>query len=114
MAALASWHAGVPSIADLCEAAGISRTALYRYHRDVLEEVRRRRGIQQPVPSESKSYEMLREENNQLRAQLSQVAALVDHYFRAYEEAVAALEHKEAEMANMRKWARERPAPIKR
>jgi hypothetical protein len=68
----------------LCQLAGISRNALYRYHPDVLLALRdiQRRRRSDPVPAQRAGLQ-LREENDALREQLTKLAALVDHYYLA-------------------------------
>ena len=61
-----------PTATALCELAGVSRNALYRYHPDVLQE-------------------------------LHKLAALVDHYFAAWQETRVLLERRERELAELRR-----------
>lgn len=88
----------------LCELAGVSRNALYRYHPDVLEELhklqRQRRGDPGLAKQENQK---LREENEELRHQVTALAALVDHYFAAWQETRALLERRERALAELRR-----------
>lgn len=88
----------------LCELAGVSRNALYRYHPDVLRELRnlQRRRHRDPC-STKRVLRQLRDENEDLRHQLAMVAALVDHYFAAWQETRALLERRERELAELRR-----------
>ncbi len=93
-----------PTATALCELAGVSRNALYRYHPDVLEELhklqRQRRGDPGPAKQET---QQLREENKELRYQVTALAALVDHYFAAWQETRTLLERRERELAELRR-----------
>ena len=93
-----------PTATALCELAGVSRNALYRYHPDVLEELhkiqRQRRGDPGPAKQE---MQQLREENKELRHQVTALAALVDHYFAAWQETQTLLERRERELAELRR-----------
>jgi hypothetical protein len=93
-----------PTATALCELAGVSRNALYCYHPDVLEELhtlqRQRRGDPGPARQE---HQQLREENKELRHQVAGLAALVDHYFAAWQETLALLERRERELAELRR-----------
>src|SRR5438445_8959450 len=63
----------------LCQLAGISRNALYRYHGDVvqaLHEVQRQHRYD-PGPAK-RTASRLREENSALHEQVTKLAALVD------------------------------------
>jgi AcrR family transcriptional regulator len=88
----------------LCELAGVSRNALYRYHPDVLEELhklqRQRRGDPGLAKQENQK---LREENEELRHQVTALAALVDHYFAAWQETRTLLERRERELTELRR-----------
>lgn len=94
----------VLTVANLCQTAGISRTALYRYHSDVLRELKeaqRRRGSS--VIGGSQQLSRLRSENDVLKAQLMEVAALVDHYFAAWQETSVLIKRQEDELSSLRK-----------
>ncbi|MYF69543.1 MAG: hypothetical protein F4181_06005 [Proteobacteria bacterium] len=88
----------------LCQLAGVSRTALYRYHPDILNELRKWQRKHRPeAASARKALKALRAENAALRTQLGQLAALVDHYFAAWSESQALLERREGELAVLRR-----------
>jgi uncharacterized protein YlxW (UPF0749 family) len=92
------------TVTILCELAGVSRNALYCYHRDVLEELhtlqRQRRG---DPGSARQEQQQLREENKALRHQVAGLAALVDHYFAAWQEVRTLLERRDRELADLRR-----------
>lgn len=104
----------VPTASALCERVGVSRTALYRYHPDVVHELRelqqRRCPDQRPARRE---IQALRDEANALRLQLAQVAALVDHYFSAWQETSSLLQRRERELAELRQSAKPKVVPIR-
>jgi hypothetical protein len=88
----------------LCQLAGISRNALYRYHPDVLQalhDVQRRHRFD-PGPAKRAALQ-LRKENNALREQVTKLAALVDHYYAAWQESRTLLERRERELAEVRR-----------
>lgn len=92
------------SAATLCQLAGISRNALYRYHPDVLQElhdIQRQRRCD-PGPAKRAALQ-LRDENHALREQVTKLAALVDHYFAAWQESRMLLERRELELAQVRR-----------
>ena len=93
-----------PTATALCELAGVSRNALYRYHADVLQELRQlqRQGPRNPGPAKQE-VQRLREKNKDLRHQTAALAALVDHYFAAWQETRALLERRERELAELRR-----------
>lgn len=102
------------TVTALCERARISRNALYRYHPDVLQSLRDarqhragRRGAATHVAHE------LRQENAVLREQLAKLAALVDHYFAAWQESRLLLERREREHAAARHIVRPQVIPIR-
>ncbi len=104
-----------PTATALCELAGISRNALYRYHSDVLEELHK---IQQqrhrdPGPAKQK-LQQLRDENENLRHQTAMLAALVDHYFAAWKETQTLLERRERELAELRRNIKPNLVPIRK
>ena len=93
-----------PTATALCELAGVSRNALYRYHPDVLEELHQLRQQRRGDPASAKQEDQqLREENKELRHQVSVLAALVDHYFAAWQETRTLLERRERELAELRR-----------
>ena len=105
LAALAADGAsGVPTASALCEIAGISRNALYRYHVDIVHELHKlqRRRHREPGPAK-RVLQQLRDESAGLRVQVTQLAALVDHYFTAWQECNTLLQRRERELADLRK-----------
>ena len=92
-----------PTASALCELAGVSRNALYRYHPDVLHDLRKlqRRRCRDPGPAKRESQQ-LRDENEHLREQVAKLAALIDHYFAAWQEASSMLKRRERELADLR------------
>jgi hypothetical protein len=94
-----------PTATALCELAGVSRNALYRYHPDVLEELhnlQRQQGGGDPGPAKQGDHQ-LREENRELRDQVTALATLVDHYFAAWQETRTLLERRERELTELRR-----------
>jgi len=88
----------------LCELAGVSRNTLYRYHPAVLHKLHklRRRHHREPSP-ERQDLQRLRNDNEDLRRQATKLAALVDHYFAAWQEASTLLARRERELAELRR-----------
>jgi hypothetical protein len=72
----------------LCDLAGISRNALYRYHPDVVQALHAAHQ---------------KRDNAALREQLTKLAALVDHYFAAWQETRLQLERRDRELAEVRR-----------
>ena len=93
-----------PTASALCELAGVSRNALYRYHPDVLHDLHKlqRRRCRDPGPAKRESQQ-LRDENEHLREQVAKLAALIDHYFAAWQEASSMLKRRERELAELRR-----------
>ena len=93
-----------PTATALCELAGVSRNALYRYHPDVLQELHE---LQQQRPRDpgpaKRDLQQLRAEAEDLRRQAATLAALVDHYFAAWQETRALLGRRERELAELRR-----------
>ena len=88
----------------LCQLAGISRNALYRYHRKVLQDLHDVQRQHRGDPGHAKRVvQQLREENDALREQVTKLAALVDHYYAAWQENRALLERRERELAQVRR-----------
>ena len=103
-----------PTATALCELAGVSRNALYRYHSDVLQELHKlqQQRYRDPRP-EKRKLQQLREENEDLRHQAASLAALVDHYFAAWQETRILLERRERELAELRRKIKSNPVPIR-
>ena len=88
----------------LCQIAGISRNALYRYHPEVLAALHEaQRSARGPSGAPARQAKLLRQENRELREQLGKLAALVDHYFAAWQDAQHMLERRERELAELRR-----------
>ena len=88
----------------LCQLAGTSRNALYRYHPDVLQALHEAQSRQRARPGAAKRIAtQLRAENRELREQLTQLAALVDHYFAAWQETRLQLERRDREVVELRR-----------
>ena len=116
--ALAALVAGstseAPTASALCELAGVSRNALYRYHTDVLHELHKlqRRRCRDPGPAKRDSQQ-LRNENEDLRQHVAKLAALVDHYFAAWQETSSLLRRRERELADLRRNVKPKLVPIR-
>jgi hypothetical protein len=94
--------AEVPSATALCELAGVSRNALYRYHTDVLHELHKLQHRRHRNPAKTdQTLQRLRDENDELQSQVSKLAALVDHYLAAWQEASSLLQRRERELAEL-------------
>lgn len=101
------------TVTALCERAGISRNALYRYHPDVLQalrDARQHRGGR--CGAATRVAHELRQENAVLREQLAKLAALVDHYFAAWQETRLLLQRRDRELAESRRAAKVRVVSI--
>ena len=93
-----------PTATALCELAGVSRNALYRHHQDVLQELHKLQRQRRVDPGPAKPRDQqLRDENKDLRHQMTALAALVDHYFAAWQETRTLLERRERELAELRR-----------
>ena len=96
--------AEVPTATALCELAGVSRNALYRYHTDVLHELHKLQHRRHRTPAKTdQTLQRLRDENDELQSRVSKLAALVDHYFAAWQEASSVLQRRERELAELRR-----------
>jgi hypothetical protein len=96
--------AEVPTATALCELAGVSRNALYRYHADVLHELHKLQHRRHRNPGKAEqALRRLRDENDELHQQAAKLAALVDHYFAAWQEASSVLARRERELAELRR-----------
>jgi len=103
------------TVTALCRLAGLSRNTLYRDHPDVLKKFHRHqqqcRQAKAPVPAIADRVRQMREENAIQRKQLAQLAALVDHYWLAYQEASRMLARRERELADLRLSIHRRSTP---
>ena len=99
----------------LCHLAAVSRNALYRYHPDVLLALHRaqmRHGGPRE-PAKLVVAQQVRRENDVLRDQVTKLAALVDHYYAAWQESRTLLERRERQLAELRRNVQPRVFPIK-
>jgi hypothetical protein len=114
LAAMAE-EGSLPTASKLCENAGISRNALYRYHPDVLHELHKlqHQRYRQPSPAKQR-LDQLKGDNDALKLQLTQLAALVDHYFAAWQEASTLLKRRESELSDLRKASMSKVVSIRR
>lgn len=97
----------------LCELADISRNALYRYHPDVVQALHAAQQKHRPRPDgDRRAARQLRQDNAALREQLAKMAALVDHYFAAWQEARLLLQRRDREVAELRSDAKVRVVSI--
>lgn len=97
----------------LCQLAGISRNALYRYHPEVLLSLHEAQSRQRVRPAAKRIARQLRQENHELRDQLTQLAALVDHYFAAWQETRLQLERRDREVAELRRGHKPQVVPFR-
>ncbi len=98
---------------SLCELAGISRNALYRYHPDVVQALHAAQQKHSPrLDGDRRAARQLRQDNAALREQLAKMAALVDHYFAAWQETRLLLQRREREVAELRSDAKVRVVSI--
>ena len=104
------------TVAELCRRAGVSRNTLYRYYPDVLEALRLLpRQQQHSTPAAARAARRdLRPELKSLRAQLSKLAALVDHYYAAYRETQTLLERRDREVAELLRGLKSSPTQQRR
>ena len=97
----------------LCELAGISRNALYRYHPDVVQALHAAQQKHSPRPDgDRRAARQLRQDNAALLEQLAKMASLVDHYFAAWQETRLLLQRRDHEVAELRSDAKVRVVPI--
>lgn len=97
----------------LCELAGISRNALYRYHPDVVQALHAAQQKHRPRhDGDRQAAQRLRQDNAVLREQIARMAALVDHYFAAWQEMRLLLQRRDRELAESRRDAKVRVVPI--
>lgn len=105
----------MPTAAALCERAGVSRNALYRYHRDILQELHalQQRACPDPGPT-NREVLRLRQDARDLREQVTKLAVLVDHYFAAWQETCSLLHRRDRELAELRRGAKPNVVPIRK
>ena len=63
--------------------------------------------------SARRALQQLRDENEDLCQQVTNLASLVDHYFAAWQEASSMLQRRERELADLRKTAKTKLASIR-
>lgn len=103
-----------PTASALCALAGVSRNALYRYHPDILQELHELQRQRHRDPgSARRDLQQLRDENEGLCQQVTNLASLVDHYFAAWQEASSMLQRRERELADLRKSAKTKLVSIR-
>jgi AcrR family transcriptional regulator len=100
------------TVTELCRRAGVSRNALYRYHPDVLHDLRKLqcRALRAARSREASTDE--RTQNALLNRHISSLVSLVDHYYIAYREASALLARRERELAEVRRSLKSKPALV--
>lgn len=88
----------------LCRLAGISRNALYQYHADALHALHSAQQQRCCDPGPARRVVLkLHGENDALRVQVTKLAALVDHYYAAWQESRTLLERRERDLAELRR-----------
>jgi len=103
------------TVTALCQIADVSRNSLYRYHPEVLHALREhQRARPRIAPSTDHAITRQRAELADLRQQVRQLAALIDHYYAAYREAQALLSRREQELAELRRRLDTKPARLAR
>lgn len=115
---LAHRHGDSPqmiTVTELCRLADVSRNSLYRYHGTSLNALRKlqRRRVTLADSKIRKSDEQRRVENVALRERISKLAALVDHYYTAYQETNALLQRRELELAALHRRLKVQPTLVK-
>ncbi len=105
-------NAATITVTELCRLADLSRNALYRYHAPLLKALRehQRRSPKFAQAKARRSAMQRRAENIGLRQDVSKLAALVDHYYAAYQETATLLERRDRELAELRGKLQLRPA----
>jgi AcrR family transcriptional regulator len=105
-------HQGA-TISELSRLAGVSRNAVYRYHPNILAELRRQQGRPSNPPGQ---WAMSAGGTDQslLQDQLSKLAALVDHYYAAYRETRALLDRRDRQLAELRRKLNGAPIVVRR
>ena len=103
-----------PTATELCQLAGVSRNALYRYHPNVVHELHALQSEHVRSPDTAKlELVKLREENDALRAQIGKLAALVDYYYAAWYDSNTLLERREREIAELRRQSQLKPVSLR-
>jgi hypothetical protein len=105
---------GSISATALCQRAGVSRNSLYRYHPAILKELRKSRSQRSRAATSLRQRTVnQRQKILSLQAINAQLAALVDHYYLAYQEASALLTRRESELARLRRALASKPALLR-
>lgn len=103
------------TVTELCRRADISRHSLYRYHADILEQLRTYQQRQNPTQVAcADAHTTLHTQILALRAQRSKLVALVDHYCLAFRESSALLARRDRELAQLRRSAKSVPIALRR
>lgn len=98
----------------LCQLAGISRNTLYRFHPDILQALGEAQQRHRRRPDAAKGVvRQLRRENDALHEQLAKLAALIDHYFAAWQESQLLVQRRERELAALRRNVKPQVVPIR-
>jgi len=102
------------TVTALCERAGVSRNSLYRYHPAVLKELRKSRCQRTRNVSSLRRRALHQQQTiSSLQATNAQLAALVDHYYLAYQEASTLLARRDSELARLRREFTSKPALLR-
>jgi hypothetical protein len=90
------------TISELCRLSGVSRNAVYRYHPKVLAELRRLQGRSSSPPGvwakPSSTTDVAATQEH-----LAKAVTLVDQYYAAYREALALLDRRDRQLAELRR-----------
>ena len=110
--------AQVFTAAHLCDLASVSRNSLYRYHGDAVKVIKalrkyRRHRESGGEPNIDNNRDWLHKENASLRKNIEKLAALVDHFYMAYQETSALCQRRERELAEARRTLDLRPIPLR-
>jgi len=101
------------TISELCRLAGVSRSAVYRYHPRVLAELRRQQGRPSRPPGPW-AMSAGGPDQSLLQDQPLKLAALVDHNYAAYREAIALLDRRNRQLAELRRKLNSAPVVVRR
>jgi AcrR family transcriptional regulator len=105
-------HQGA-TISELSRLAGVSRNAVYRYHPEILAELRRQQGRTFRPPGQWASSAGGTDQAS-LQDQVSKLAALVDHYYAAYRETRTLLDRRDRQLADLRRKLNSAPVLVRR
>lgn len=90
---------------ELCIRAGVSRTALYAYHVEVVALLNTLKSRRNVVERPAEVLTALQMENDRLANQVTQIASVVDHYYTAWQEVSGLLRRRESELVDLRRKA---------